>query len=132
MALGPSVCLHVRDIIVSLLVVLKSPFVDVEDLDRVVGAGTGKLDPGALFLLLLLLLFLPLSLTRSVLLVLSPCSPGPGPPAEPLHCQRVALSGKVCEMKEKQDKIQTNTTTCYKYFSTAPSPIVYSKICNTM
>lgn len=40
-----SVSLHVRDIIVSVLVVLKSPFVDVEDFDRVVGAGTGELDP---------------------------------------------------------------------------------------
>lgn len=44
-ALSPSASLCVRDIIVSLLVVLKSPFVDVEDFDRVVGAGAGELDP---------------------------------------------------------------------------------------
>lgn len=36
------------DIIVSVVAVLKSLFVDVEDFDRVVCAGTSKLDPGAL------------------------------------------------------------------------------------
>lgn len=38
---SPSVPLRARDIIVSVLVVLKSLFVDAEDFDRVVGAGTG-------------------------------------------------------------------------------------------
>lgn len=79
--------LRVRDIIVSVLVVLKSPFVDVEDFDSVVGTGAGKLDPGAL------LLDFTVSVSLSILLaVLSTCSAGPGPPAEPLDCQRVALS----------------------------------------
>lgn len=36
------------DFMVSVLAVLKSLFVDVEDFDRVVGASTGELCPGAL------------------------------------------------------------------------------------
>lgn len=47
-ALSPSDSLLATDIIVSAVAVLKSPFVDVEDFDRVVGTGTSKLDPGAL------------------------------------------------------------------------------------
>lgn len=72
---------------VSVLAVLKSPRVDVEDFDRVVGAGAGQLEPGAL----------PLAFTPHVSPSVSPvaistCSTGPGPPAEPLHRQSVALS----------------------------------------
>lgn len=93
-ALSPSVSLRGRDIIVSLLVVLKSQFVDVEDFDRVVGAGAGQLDPGAL------LLDFTLSVRLSILLVVhSTYSACPGPPAKPLYCQRVALSAKACVMK---------------------------------
>ena len=94
-ALSPSVFLHAGDIIVSVLVVLKSPFVDVEDFDRVVGACTGKLDPGAL--LLDFTLSVRLSILR--LVVLSTYSASPGPPAEPLDRQRVALTVKGCVMK---------------------------------
>lgn len=88
-ALSPSVSLRVRDIIVSVLVVLKTPLVDVEDFDRVVGAGAGKLEPGALlldFTLCIMLSIFPV--------VLSTYSTSPGPPAEPLDRQRVALSVK--------------------------------------
>ena len=86
--------MRVRDVLVSVLVVLKSPFVDVEDFDRVVDAGTGKLDPGAV------LLKPTLTATLSIfLIVASTCSASPGPPAEPLHCQSVALSIKGCVVK---------------------------------
>lgn len=95
--LWPSVqvSLRVRDIIVSVLAVLKSPFVDVEDFDRVVGAGAGELNPGAL------LLNFSLSVRLSVLpvVVVMTCTASPGPPAEPLDRQRVALSAKGCVMK---------------------------------
>lgn len=97
-ALSPSVSVHVRDIIVSVLVVLKSQFVDVEDFDRVVGAGAGKLDPGAL------LLDFTLSVSLSILLTVpSTCSAGPRPPAEPLHCQSVALSVKGCDEGKRRN-----------------------------
>lgn len=93
-ALSQSVSLGVRDIIVSVLVVLKSPFVDVEDFDRVVGTGAGELDPGAL------LLDFTLSITLSILLAIPPtCSASLGPPAEPFYCQSVALSVRGCVMK---------------------------------
>lgn len=85
-ALHSRVCLHARDIIESLLPLLKSPSVDVEDFDRVVGAGAGKLDPETL-VLGFILFFCPS--TRPALLT---CSPGPGPPAQGLHCQSVALA----------------------------------------
>lgn len=126
-ALSPSVSLRVRDIIVSVLVVLKSPFVDVEDFDRVVGTGAGKLDPGAL-----LLDFTP-SISLSIpLVVLSTYSAGLGPPAEPLDRQSVALSAKGFVMKENNmillwmteqawDIIQTNTH--YTYFTICLSQI---------
>lgn len=100
-ALSPGVCLRERgDIIVSVLVVLKSPFVDVEDFDRVVSAGAGELDPGAL------LLALAASISLSVRpLVVSTCSAGPGPPAEPLDSQRVALSERTSDVgKQIQHK----------------------------
>lgn len=78
-ALSPSVSLGVRDRIVSVLLVLKSPFVDVEDFDRVVSTSTGKLDPGAV------LLDFTFSASLSIpLVVVSTCSASPGPPAEPL------------------------------------------------
>lgn len=78
----------------SVMAVLKSPFVDVEDFDRVVDAGTGKLHPGAL------LFKLTLAVTLSILLaVVLTCSASPGPPAEPLDCQSMALSIKGCVMK---------------------------------
>lgn len=93
-ALSPSVSLRVRDTIVSLLVVLKSPFVDVEDFDRMVSAGAGKLDPGAF------LLDFTLSVSLSILVVvLLTYSASPGPPAKPLDPQSMALSAKVCVMK---------------------------------
>lgn len=63
-ALSPSVSPCHKDIIVSVLLVLKSPSVDVEDFDRVVVAGAGELDPGAL------LLSFTLSLSLSVLPVI--------------------------------------------------------------
>lgn len=86
-AFSPRVRPHERDIIVSVLAVLKSPRVDVEDSDRVVGAGAGQLEPGAL------LLNFTARVGLSVFLVAVPtCSTGPGPPAEPLDRQRVALS----------------------------------------
>lgn len=86
-AFSPRVRPKERDIIVSVLAVLKSPLVDVEDFDRVVGAGAGQLEPGAL----------PLNFTPRVglsvfLATVSTCSTSPGPPAESLDCQRVALS----------------------------------------
>lgn len=89
----------------SVLAVLKSQLVDVEDFDRVVGAGAGELDPGAL----LLRPTVPVSL--SILLsvhsappavVLPTCSPGSGPPAEPLHRQSVALSDAGRLVKEER------------------------------
>lgn len=93
-ALSPSVSPCVRDIIVSVLVVLKSPLVDVEDFDRVVGAGAGELEPGAL------LLDFTLCIGLSIFpVVLSTYSTGPGPPAEPLDRQRVALSVREYVMK---------------------------------
>lgn len=83
-ALSPSVSVHVRDRIVS---VLKSLFVDVEDFDRVVSTGAGKLDPGAL----LLSYTLPVSLPILLFVVLT-CSASPRSPAEPLDCQSMALT----------------------------------------
>lgn len=97
--LWPSVqvSLRVRDIIVSVLVVLKSLFVDVEDFDRVVSAGTGKLDPGAL------LLDFTLSVSLSILVVVvSTCSASHRPPAEPLYRQGVALSAEGCDEGKQQ------------------------------
>lgn len=93
-AFSPRVRRHERDIIVSVLAVLKSPLVDVEDFDRVVGTGAGQLEPGAL----------PLNFTPRVglsvfLAAVSTCSTGPGPPAESLDRQRVALSVGGCVMK---------------------------------
>lgn len=76
-----------RDIIVSVLAVLKSPLVDVEDFDRMVSAGTGQLEPGAL-----LLNFTPRVGLSVFLVAVSTCSAGPGPPAQPLDRQSVALS----------------------------------------
>ncbi|TNN85809.1 hypothetical protein EYF80_004056 [Liparis tanakae] len=86
--------LCVRDTRVSLWSLLKSPRVDVEDFDGVVGAGAGELDPGVLVL----------DVAPSVILsvwrvVLVTCSAGPGPPAEPLDRQSVALSARVHVMK---------------------------------
>lgn len=76
------------------VVVLKSLFVDGEDFDRVVGAGTGKLDPGAL------LLEFSLIVTPSVrLALLYTCSTSSRPPVEPLDSQRVALSTERSVMK---------------------------------
>lgn len=118
-ALSPSVSLCVRDIIVSVLVVLKSQFVDAEDFDRVVSAGTGKLDPGAL------LLEFTLSLSLSILLsfhfnpavVFSTCSASSGPPEEPLDSQRVALPVKGRVMKGNNRillwmSLEENTAKC--------------------
>lgn len=83
---------------VSVLVVLNSQFVDVEDFDSVIGAGAGELQPGAL------LLDFTLSVSLSVLLVvLLACSAGPGPPAEPLDCQCVALSERGRGEGKQQD-----------------------------
>lgn len=93
-ALSPRVCPHVRDIIVSVLVVLNSLLVDVEDFDRVVGTGTGKLEPGALLLNFTLCVGLSI-----FLVVVSTYSTSAGPPAESLDRQRVALSVKGCVMK---------------------------------
>lgn len=129
-ALGPSVSLRARDIIVSVLVVLKSPFVDAEDFDRVVGAGAGKLDPGAL------LLDFTLSVSLSILLVvLSTCLAGPGPPAEPLDRQRVALSAKECVMKGNNrtllwmTRLNAEKYYYYTYFTTVPSLLLKYKTC---
>ncbi len=129
-ALGPSVSLRARDIIVSVLVLLKSPFVDVEDFDRVVGAGAGKLDPGAL------LLDFTLSVSPSILLVvLSTYSTGPGPPAEPLDCQRVALSAKECVMKGNNrillwmTGLNPEKYNYCTYFTTVPSLLLKYKTC---
>lgn len=90
----------------SLLVVLKSPFVDVEDFDRVVSAGAGKLDPGALLLDFTLLISLSVRLV-----VLTTHSAAPGPPAEPLDRQSVALSvrERVNEGKQ-QDALADRTS----------------------
>lgn len=67
----------------SVLAALKSPPVDVEDSDRVVGAGAGQLEPGAL----------SLDFAPRVGAPAAPaCSPLRGPPAEPLDRQGVALS----------------------------------------
>lgn len=100
-ALSPSVSHMQRDIIVSVLVVLKSQFVDVEDFDRVVGAGTGKLDPGAFILQFIfsvsLSILLPFQSNPAI--VLSSCSASSGPPDQPLDCQGVALSVKGEVMK---------------------------------
>lgn len=82
----------------SVLVVLKSPLVDVEDFDRVVGAGAGKLEPGAL-----LLDFTPCIGLSIFPVVLSTYSTGPGPPAEPLDRQRVALSVRTCDEGKQRD-----------------------------
>lgn len=104
-ALSPSVSLCVRDIIVSVLVVLKSPLVDVEDFDRVVSAGTGELEPGAL------LLDFTLCVGLSIFpVVLSTYSTGPGPPAEPLDRQRVALSVRICDEGKQQDWLNNTTS----------------------
>lgn len=85
---------------VSVLVVLKSSPVDVEDFDRVVGAGAGELQPGALLL----------RVGPSVFpAVPSTCSTGPGPPAQPLHRQAVALSGGGCAMKANNRKLHHST-----------------------
>lgn len=65
----------------------KEPLVDAEDFDRVVGAGAGQLEPGAL-----LLTFTPRVGLSVFLAAASTCSSGSGPPAEPLHRQGVALS----------------------------------------
>lgn len=86
-AFSPRVRPHERDIIVSVLVVLKSPLVDVEDFDRVVRAGAGQLEPGAV-----LLNFTPRVRLSVFLVAVSTCSTGPRPPAEPLDRQSVALS----------------------------------------
>lgn len=80
------------------MLVLKSPSVDVEDFDRVVGAGAGELHPGVLLLSFPLAAILS---TRPVVLVTY--SAGPRPPAEPLHCQSVALSARVHVMKGKNE-----------------------------
>lgn len=85
--------LHAKVTIVS-VVVLKSFFVDVEDFDRVVGAGTGKLHPGALLCEFSLVATLSIRLAA-----LYTCSAGSGPPAESLDCQRVALSTEGSVMK---------------------------------
>lgn len=77
---------------VSVSAALKSAAVDAEDPDRVVGAGAGELEPGALLLLLILVF---------------PATPQPTcptrtrPPAQPLNRQTVALSEEGCMMKEK-------------------------------
>lgn len=93
-ALSPSVYLHVRDTIVSVLLVLKSPLVDVEDFDGVVSARAGKLEPGAL------LLNFTLCIRQSIfLVVLTTYLTSPGPPAESFDRQRMALSVKVYVMK---------------------------------
>lgn len=88
-----SVSLHAKVTTVS-VVVLKSLFVDAEDFDRVVGAGTGKLDPGALLCESSLVVTLSIRLAA-----LYTCSAGSGPPAESLNCQRVALSTEGSVMK---------------------------------
>lgn len=85
---------------VSVLVVLKSSPGDVEDFDRVVGAGAGELQPGALLL----------HVGPSVFPAVPPtCSAGPGPPAQPLHRRAVALSGGGCVMKANNRKLHHNT-----------------------
>lgn len=86
-AFSPRVRPREGDAIVSVLALLKSPLVDVEDFDRVVGAGAGQLEPGAV-----LLRFTPRVGLSVFLVVVSTCSAGPGPPAEPLDRQSVALS----------------------------------------
>lgn len=85
---------------VSVLVVLKSSPVDVEDFDRVVGAGAGELQPGALLLRVGLSVFPAAPPT---------CSTGPRPPAQPLHRQAVALSGGGRVMKANNWKLHHNT-----------------------
>lgn len=84
---------------VSVLVVLKSQLVDVEDFDSVVGAGAGELEPGAL------LDFTPSVSLFVLLVVLSARSAGPRPPAEPLDCQSVALSERGCGEGKQQDTV---------------------------
>lgn len=106
------VCLRAGDIIVSVVVVLKSPFVDAEDFDRVVGAGTGKLDPGALLLDFTLSARLSI---RLLIVVLSTYSAGPGPPAESLDRQGVALSAKGCVMKGNNRILDSCFTHCSYY-----------------
>lgn len=64
--------------------------VDVEDFDGVVGPGAGQLEPGTLLLNLLLL--------HSLSLLAG--APRPGPPSQPLHRQRVALSEARCGSRE--------------------------------
>lgn len=94
MALSPSVHLHVRDTIMSVLLVLKSTLVDVEDFDGVVSARAGKLEPGAL------LLDFTLCIRQSIFLaVLTTDLTSPGPPAESFDRQRMALPVKVYMMK---------------------------------
>lgn len=105
-AFSPRVRPHERDIIVSVLAVLKSPLVDVEDFDRVVGAGAGQLEPGAL------LLNFTARVGLSVFLVaVSTCSTGPGPPAEPLDRQSVALSvgGRVMKGDNGSADLESST-----------------------
>ena len=98
-AFSPRVLPHERDIIVSVLAMLKSPLVDVEDFDSVVGAGAGQLEPGAL-----LHGFTPRVGLSIGLLAVSTCLAGPGPPAEPFDRQSVALSvgGRRDERRQRQ------------------------------
>lgn len=93
-ACGLRLSLQARDTIMSVSVGLQSPHTDVEDFDGVVGAGAGKLDPGAI-----LLDFTPSVSLSSLLVILFIDSTGSGPPAEPLDRWRVTLSVKGCVVK---------------------------------
>lgn len=83
--------------LVSVSVALKSAAVDAEDSDRVVGAGTGELQPGAFLLLPLFFLLVFIAPPRLT------CATRTRPPAQPLHCQTVALSVEGYALKEKNE-----------------------------
>lgn len=110
----------------SVLVVLKSPLVDVEDFDREVGAGAGKLGPRAL----------PLDFTLCprpsifLVVVVTTYATSPGPPAEPLDCQRVALSVKGYVMKGNNGILlrvtvrESQITNTHTTTTTVPPPLL--------
>lgn len=86
-----------RSIPVSVLAVLKSLFVDVEDFDRVVRAGTSELQPGALVRLALAVsLSIFLFFLHDPTAVVTTCATNSRPPAKPLDRQTMALSGREC------------------------------------
>ena len=78
------------------VVSLKGVAVDIEDLDGVVGPGAGQLEPAAL-----LATCLPPGPAGGPGALL-PGPARPGPPAQPLHRQRVALSGATRKSKRNR------------------------------